>query len=176
MTRLQFLAFFFAVQTFALCGSIARGQTTLGPPSGNRLPEIQIPGTLPADARIRLVLHGGRRILATDPAVAGDSMVASIQGSRWTLALADIDTVWVRRGTWALLGAATTGVPSAIYGAALGAFLATDPDSNGKPGQGPRGAIFGGALFGALGALPGAFIGSLVTRWKVIYVRRAPSS
>lgn len=130
---------------------------------------------LPPGARIRLVSHGVR-VIASNPKVVGDSLVAIIGAKTWTLALADIDTVWVKKGSRAALGAAITGVPAAIWGAGLGYVLATDPDSNRKPGGGLQAALVGGTIFGLIGAIPGALLGSVITRWARIYVRGAPPS
>ena len=69
----------------------------------------------------------GVRILATNTKILGDSLVTNFRGrENRVFALADIDTLWVRKGSRALLGAAITAVPAAIYGALLGSFLATD--------------------------------------------------
>ncbi|MBA3646404.1 MAG: hypothetical protein H0W63_09520 [Gemmatimonadaceae bacterium] len=134
---------------------------------------LEVLKRLPLQDRIRLTSHG-IRISASEPSIKGDTIVATVHGRKRSFAPADIDTLWVKKGSYGLVGAAITGVPSAVLGAFAGASLATDRDSNGKPGSGPKGAIWGAFLLGVIGAIPGAIVGSVFPRWQRVYAHALP--
>jgi hypothetical protein len=87
--------------------------------------------------------------------------------------MVDVDSLWVQRGTAARTVGILTAVPCAVFGALVGEFIATDPDSNGSPGRGPLGALIGAVLFGAPCGGLGAVIGSFFPRWRLEYARIA---
>lgn len=130
----------------------------------------QILGMLTLDDRIRLVAQD-RAVMAHAPQVIGDSLRVIIEGRGWTLPLADIDSVWVKDGAHERLGAAITGVPMAILGFIAGfAFACGD---NPSPCAGREAAgLRVGIVVGAVGALPGLLVGSLIHRWPLVYTRK----
>ncbi len=120
---------------------------------------------------VRLVSHRIGRVKGDRAYLRGDSLlVLSARESR-AVALVDIDSLWVQRGSAAHMLGIVAAVPCAVYGGLLGAFLATDPDNLGRPGRGPAGALTVGALGGVICGSLGAGIGSLIKRWRLEYAR-----
>ena len=96
----------------------------------------------------------------------GDTVVVIDRSSERQIALADIDSVWVRRDAGRGLGIVFGGL-CAIIGGAFSGVMATDPDS----GKGsPIPAIAIGAGLGALicGGT-GWLMGSLIQTWALEY-------
>ncbi len=120
---------------------------------------------------VRLVSHRIGRVKGDRVYLRGDSLlVLSARQSR-AVALEDIDSLWVQRGSAARMLGIAAAVPCAVYGGLLGAFLATDPDNLGRPGRGPAGALTVGALGGVICGSLGAAIGSSFKRWRLEYAR-----
>jgi hypothetical protein len=96
----------------------------------------------------------------------GDTVVVIDRSSERAIALADIDSVWVRRDAGRGLGIVFGGL-CAIIGGAFGGVLATDPDS-GKGSPLPAIAI-GAALGGVICGGTGWLLGSLIQSWQLEY-------
>ena len=121
---------------------------------------------------VRLVSRGTGRVEGYGIRVLGDSVSVDTNQGAHTIAIVDVDSLWVQRGTAARTVAIVAAVPCAAFGALVGEFIATDPDSNGRPGRGPLGALIGAVLFGAPCGGVGATIGSFFPRWRLEYARR----
>lgn len=106
-------------------------------------------------------------------AVLGDSLILTTESGLRTIAIEDVDSVWIQRGTAAKLFGIIAAVPCAIYGALLGSFLGGDPDSNGSPGR-EVGLTAAGIAAGAIicGSI-GAAVGSAIQHWELEYARAA---
>jgi hypothetical protein len=120
---------------------------------------------------MRLVSQRTGRLRGDALLLKGDSVVLVSDRASRTFALQEIDSLWVSHGNASRIVGIVTAVPCAIYGGLVGAFLATDPDSNGRPGRGPLGATIGGATGAFACGLPGFGIGSLIKRWRLEYTR-----
>jgi hypothetical protein len=122
---------------------------------------------------VRFASRGGGRVEGYGISVLGDSLsVDTDQGSR-KLAIVDIDSLWVQRGTAALTVGILVALPCAVFGALVGSFLATDPDSGGRPGHGFLGGLIGFVIGGAPCGLVGAALGSLIRPWRLEFARTA---
>lgn len=100
-----------------------------------------------------------------------DSVLLDTDAGVRAIATANVDSVWTQRGSAAHIVGIVAAVPCALYGALVGGFLASDPDSGGKPSHGALGALIGGLIAGAGCGAGGAAIGSLVRRWHLEYAR-----
>ena len=148
----------------------ARAQIAAG---RREFPSVHRVLTRIGDDSPRTVRLAGRTIGRVDGnrmRLRGDSLVLSTANGSRVVALAEVDSLWVQRSAARPL-AIIAAVPCALYGALLGEFLATDPDSNGRPGRGTAGALRGGAVGGIICGSLGAGIGSLIKRWRLEYVR-----
>ena len=105
-----------------------------------------------------------------------DSVFVSTESGVLAIALADVDSVWIYRGTAAPIVGLIFALPCAFFGGAVGNFIGGDPDGNGSSGKAAVysiiGLLGGGAVCGAVGA----GVGSLIERWRLEYVRDAPPS
>jgi hypothetical protein len=120
---------------------------------------------------VRVITRGLERVEGRGISIRDDSvLVVSDNGVR-SIPAPDVDAIYVRRGTAALTGGLLAAIPCALFGGLLGAAIATDPDSNGRPGRGAGGALLGAALLGAPCGVLGAGIGSLIKHWQLEYVR-----
>jgi hypothetical protein len=122
---------------------------------------------------VRLASRGTGRVEGYGIHVVGDSVWVDTDKGARTFAMVDVDSLWVQRGTAALTVGILAAAPCAVFGALVGEFIATDPDSNGRPGRGPLGALIGAVLFGAPCGGLGAAIGSFFPRWRLEYARTA---
>jgi hypothetical protein len=120
---------------------------------------------------VRVVTQRTKRLRGDSLHLNGDSVILFTRRDTRTLALQEVDSLWMSSGNASLIVGIVAAVPCAIYGALLGEFLATDPDSNGRPRRGPLGATIGGAVGGLACGLPGFGIGSLIKRWRLLYTR-----
>ena len=125
---------------------------------------------------VRLVSRGTRRVEGDGIRVFGDSVSVDTDRGARTLAMVDVDSLWVQRGTAALTVGILAAVPCAVFGALVGAFLATDPDSNGRPGRGPLGALIGIVVGGVPCGLLGAGLGSLIRPWRLEFAHTAQAA
>jgi hypothetical protein len=105
--------------------------------------------------------------------VRQDTVVVIGRSSERAIALADIDSVWMRRDAARGLGLVGAGA-CALAAVALGTAVANDPDSGGGSVVGPviGIGIVGGAICGAGGWL----IGSVIKTWRLEYARPFESS
>ena len=103
----------------------------------------------------------------------GDSVWIDTETGLRTIALVDVDSLWVQHGTAARMVGIIAAVPCAVFGAMVGGFIATDPDSNGSPGGGAIGALIGAVIGGAPCGGLGAILGSFFRRWQLEYARSA---
>jgi hypothetical protein len=103
----------------------------------------------------------------------GDSVLLDTDAGVRAIATVNIDSVWEQRGSDARILGIVAAVPCALYGALVGAFFASDPDSGGKPSHGALGGLIGGLLAGSACGAAGAIVGSLVRRWQLEYARPA---
>jgi len=166
-TRPLFIAMIFASIQPGRAG--AQAATAASPDSSLRA----LLAGVSADTRqsLRLTTSSTGRLQARSVHLQGDSVLVVRRRDERRVAVSEVDSLWVQRGTAVRPVAIVAAVPCAVYGALVGAFLATDPDSNGRPGRGPIGALIGGAA----GALPcgfaGAGVGYLIKRWRLKFAR-----
>jgi hypothetical protein len=125
---------------------------------------------------VRLASRESGRVEGRRVYVLGDSVLLGTEFGVRSIAVANVDSVWVQEGTAALLVGIIVGVPCALFGAMVGEFIGGDPDSNGSPGR-AIGGLFIGFLGGAFvcGSV-GAGIGSLIRRWRLEYARPAEAA
>ena len=120
---------------------------------------------------VRLTSRATGRVQGNRVSLLGDSVYVSTYSEVHTIAVVDVDSVWVQHGSAAPIVGLILGVPCALYGGLVGSFIGSDPDSNGSPGRGTVGLIIGMAAGGFLCGSAGAFIGSLFPRWRLEYAR-----
>jgi hypothetical protein len=156
-----------ALSIFLTDADVAQAQVKPGPLTGRDVSAPQIAERLPAGSRARLVIHG-ERLIAWNASIVGDSISAAVHGKPSRIALSDIDTMWIQTGTRALPGAFLVGVPFAAAGAifGVGASCMEAPCQH----SGEAGTTVG-LVLGALGAAAGGILGSMITRWSLIFVR-----
>ena len=118
---------------------------------------------------MRLSTHQAGRLEADSLFLLGDSVILyTVMGER-AIAVTNVDSVWVQRGTAAPIIGIIAAVPCAVFGAMVGGFLGGDPDSNGSETKSVLYSIIGfagGAI--ACGSL-GAGVGSFFRRWQLEY-------
>ena len=100
-------------------------------------------------------------------------MVVIDRSSERAIALADVDSVWVRRDAARGLGIVGAGA-CALVAIALGTFIANDPDSGGGSVVGP--IVVVGTLGAAICGAAGWLLGSFIRTWRLEYARPLKSS
>jgi hypothetical protein len=100
----------------------------------------------------------------------GDSVLLDTDAEVRAIATANVDSVWVRRGSAARTLGIVAAVPCALFGAAVGASLAGGPDGGGKS-AGTLGGLMGGLIAGSVCGAAGAGVGSLIRGWQLEYAR-----
>ena len=122
---------------------------------------VRIEADMQADGYhpLRVTSRVGGRFQGHELLLRGDTVVVIDRTSERAIALADIDSVWVRRDAGRDMGLFLGGL-CAIIGGGLGGAVASGPDSgSGSPLPGIAiGAAFGGAICGAAGWLVGSVI------------------
>jgi hypothetical protein len=111
------------------------------------------------------------RLQGNAVSLVGDSIFIGTESGPRAVAMGDVDSVWIHRGTAASLFGLIAGLPCALFGGAVGGFIGSDPD--GKPGS-TKSALFpiiGILAGGAVCGFAGAVIGSLIERWPLEYAR-----
>jgi hypothetical protein len=136
---------------------------------------VRVEADLQADSYhpARVASRVGGRFQGHKLLLRGDTVVVIARSSEHAIALADIDSVWVRRDAGRELGLVFGGA-CAISVGALGAAIATGPDSgSGSPLPAIAiGAALGGAICGAAGWL----VGSVIQTWRLEYPAELESS
>ena len=122
---------------------------------------------------VRLATRETGRIEGYRVSLIGDSVFLNTDPGVRAIAVVNVDSVWVQRGTAALLVGFITGLPCALFGAMVGDFIGGDPDSQGSPGRATVGMLLGFLGGGLVCGSVGAGIGSLIRRWRLEYARPA---
>lgn len=124
---------------------------------------------------VRMTSHLPGRIEGERVSLRGDSVIVVGDNGNRAVALADIDSLWVQRGTAAFAVGIVAAIPCAIFGGLVGSFIGGDPDSNGSPNRSTIMGLLGFALGGLVCGGVGAEIGSMFERWPLAYARPAPA-
>jgi hypothetical protein len=121
---------------------------------------------------IRVTSSETGRLEGNSVSLLNDSVFVSTKSGLRAIAVANVDSVWIYRGTAAPILGLVAAVPCALYGAAVGGFIAGDPDGGRhSAAQGILFPIIGLVAGGAVCGLVGAGVGSLIERWRLEYVR-----
>lgn len=120
---------------------------------------------------VRLASHETGRLEGHGIDLLGDSVLLDTDVGVRAVAVVNVDSVWARRGTAAGMLGIVAAIPCGLFGAMVGGFIASDPDSGGKPSHGALGALIGALIAGAGCGAGGAAIGSLIRRWQLEYAR-----
>ena len=120
---------------------------------------------------VRLTSRATGRVQGNRISLLGDSVSVSNYSEVHMIAVADVDSMWVQHGSAAPIVGLVLGVPCAVYGGLVGAFIGSDPDSNGSPRRATALIILGTAGGGFVCGSAGAFIGSWFRRWRLEYAR-----
>jgi hypothetical protein len=125
---------------------------------------------------VRLATRETGRLEGYRVSLLGDSVLLNSDSGVRAIAVVNVDSVWVQRGTAALLVGFIAGLPCALFGGLVGDFIGGDPDSNGSQGRATVGMLIGflGGAF-VCGSV-GAGIGSLIRRWRLEYARPAEAA
>ena len=122
---------------------------------------------------VRIRVHGGDRIESRIRSLETGSLPLQLVGDSGAFDVAAIDSLWVRgqaTGTGAIAGAAVAGVASFAFWGALCSGL-----SDGPGGCKEWGRVTAYSVAGAgVGALIGAGIGALHSKWRLRYARALP--
>jgi len=156
-------------------GALAQSATPSHPDSVLRSTLVRIESDLQADGYhpVRVASRAGGRFQGRELLLRGDTIVVIDRSSERAIAIADIDSVWVRRDAGRDLGLIFGGA-CAFIGGVFGGVIATGPDSgSGSPLPAiATGATFGGAICGAAGWL----LGSVIQTWRLYYPPEMESS
>ena len=118
---------------------------------------------------VRLSSRVTGRVEGDRISLVGDSVFLHTGSEVHAMALSDVDSMWIQRGSAAPILGLIAAVPCAVFGGLVGSFIGGDPDSNGSPRRATGllliGMLGGGALCGSVGA----GIGSLIRRWQLEY-------
>jgi hypothetical protein len=126
---------------------------------------------------IRVTSRETGRLEGDGVSLIDDSLFVNTWSGLRAIAVANIDSVWIYRGTAAPILGLIAAVPCALYGAAVGGFIAGDPDGGRhSAAQGILLPIIGLVAGGAVCGLVGAGVGSLIERWRLEYVRPSPGA
>lgn len=118
---------------------------------------------------VRLASRETGRLEGYRVSLVGDSVLLSTNSGVRAIAVGNVDSVWVQRGTAALMVGLITGLPCALYGGLVGAFFGGGPNNN--SGRATAGLIVGFLGGGLLCGTVGAGLGSLIRRWRLEYAR-----
>jgi hypothetical protein len=163
-----------ATVTLAFAGSTssdAAAQTPTTPMSHTDSTLQRVVTELATDPRrpVRVRERGAQRIQGRALRLSADSVYLDTDDGVRAINRFQVDSIWVRRGSAALMVSTLTGIPCALLGALVGAAIASDPDSNGGSGREGGGALEGAALLGVPCALVGAGVGALIRHWPLVY-------
>lgn len=129
--------------------------------------------TLKPGQTVRIRVHGGGRIESRIRSLQTESLTLQLVGDSTAFDVAAIDSLWVREratGTGAIAGAAVVGVASFAFWSGLCTAL-----NDGPGGCKDWGNVTAYSVVGAGGgALIGAAVGALQTKWRLRYARDLP--
>lgn len=117
---------------------------------------------------LRVRIRDGPRLEGMRVELIGDSGVLNPHRRNERYALMEIDSIWVRHGSFAVLVGTLTAIPCAVYGGLVGHFLVTDADSGART-AGWKGAMVGAIAGAGVCGTPGAILGSFIHRWRLLY-------
>jgi hypothetical protein len=117
----------------------------------------------------RILNHEGILVQGRGVHLMGDSVVMVSHQKEFAIAVVDVDSLWMQRGTAALALGVLSAVPCALFLGWAAYTLATGPDGN--PRSGPVAALSGGAIGGIVCGGVGAVIGSFIRVWRLEYAR-----
>ena len=120
---------------------------------------------------VRITSPETGRLEGNGVSLLDDSMFVNTESGLRAIAVANVDSLWIYRGTAAPLLGLIAAIPCALYGAAAGGFIGTDPDGQPSSAKGIVFPIIGLVAGGAVCGLVGAGVGSLIERWRLEYVR-----
>jgi hypothetical protein len=126
--------------------------------------------------RIRVTTRSTGRLEGNRVSILDDSMFVTTESGTRGIAVADVDSVWLYRGTAAPVLGLIAALPCAVFGAAVGGFVGGDADSQGSSGKAALFSIIGLLAGGAVCGSVGAGVGSLIERWRLEYVRLLPGA
>jgi len=126
--------------------------------------------------RIRVTSRATGRLEGNRVFLLDDSMFVSTESGPRALAVANVDSVWIYRGTAAPILGLIAALPCAVFGGAVGGFVGGDPDSQGSSGKAALFSIIGILVGGVVCGSVGAGVGSLIERWRLEYVRLSPGA
>jgi hypothetical protein len=149
----------------------ARAQDTPGPYADTGLRNSVTRIGRDSNRMVRLAARGTGRLQGDHVALRGDSVFVSTYSDVFTVAAVDVDSMWVQHGTAAPIVGLILGVPCALYGGLVGAFIGGDPDSQGSQRRATLGLLIGMAGGGAVCGSVGALMGSFIRRWRLEYAR-----
>jgi hypothetical protein len=149
----------------------ARAQDTPGPYADTSLRNSVTRVGADRNRTVRLTSRATGRVQGNRISLLGDSVSVSNYSEVHTIAVADVDSMWVQHGSAAPIVGLILGVPCALFGGLVGSFIGSDPDSNGSPRRATVLLILGMAGGGFVCGSAGAFIGSWFPRWRLEYAR-----
>lgn len=120
---------------------------------------------------VRIANHESVRVQGRGLRLLGDSVVVVSHQKEYAIAVVDVDSLWVQRGTAALVLGAIAAAPCALYLGLAFHSLATGPDGNRRGEAGPVAALVGGLIGGVACGAVGAGIGSFIRLWRLEYAR-----
>lgn len=120
---------------------------------------------------VRVTSRETGRLEGNRVSLLGDSVFLSTRQGVHAIAIANVDSVWIQRGSAAPVLGLIAAVPCALYGGLVGAFIGGDPDGNGSPRRATIGLLVGMIGGGVVCGSVGAAIGSLFPRWRLEYPR-----
>jgi hypothetical protein len=126
-------------------------------------------GNVSQESRLRIHIKNGQRVSNPKPRFVRDSVRIRFHDSTIVVAISEIDSVWVQRGTAARLLGRIAAAPCAVWGALAGHVLATDPDGGDPSSSGLIGTLVGASLGAVVCGAPGALVGSFIKRWRLVY-------
>ena len=137
--------------------------------TGSSLSSIVARVSADSSRSVRLSSRETGRLEGHRLSVLGDSVLLNTDSGLRAIGIANIDSLWVQRGTAAPIFGIIAAVPCALFGAMVGGTIGGDPDSNGSRRREILlpivGLLGGSAVCGSVGA----GIGSLIPRWRLEY-------
>lgn len=163
-----------AVLALFLAGSLFSRAAAQSPPSAQ--PDSTLRSTITRIAadnrqRVRVTSRETGRLEGNRVSLTGDSVFVSTDSGVRAIAVVEVDSLWIYRGTAAPIVGLIAAIPCAAFGGAVGGFVGGDPDSQGSSAKAALFSIIGILAGGAVCGSVGAGVGSLIERWRLEYVR-----